>query len=289
MKVLITGADGQLGYDVKGLFSARGIEAIGTDRDMLDFSVKAQVEEILTDIEPDVVIHCGAYTAVDMAETDRDTAYAVNVKGTSYLAQWCEQYTAKLVYISTDYVYDGTKTEPYIESDAVNPLNYYGQTKYEGELAVTESLEDYIIIRTSWVFGAHGNNFVKTMLQLGEKLDKIMVVDDQWGSPTYTQDLAQLIYQLVMNDETGLFHGHNEGYCTWHDFATAIMKVGDLQCTVHPTTTEAYNSKLTKVVAPRPMNNCLSTDKLGDWKLPAWQDALERYMAELRTDKIVES
>lgn len=272
MKVLVTGANGQLGYDVIMRLDSEGIEYLGTDRGSLDITSKDQVKRVISDYKPEVVIHCAAYTAVDKAEDEKDLCYSVNVLGTKYVAEACEEIDAKMVYISTDYVFDGEGNQPFEVSDKPNPINYYGQTKYEGELEVQRLLSKYFIVRISWVFGKHGNNFVKTMLRLGRERDKLSVVADQIGSPTYTYDLAKLLVEIIKTDKFGIYHATNEGYCSWYDFACEIFKRAGINVKVIPIKTEDYPTK-----ARRPKNSKLNSKNtiIRLHELPNYKKALE--------------
>jgi len=257
MKVLVTGANGQLGYDVIKRLEKSGIQYLGTDRDTLDITNQENVKRVIRDYNPNVVIHCAAYTAVDKAEDEREICHAVNVLGTIYIAEACKEIDAKMVYISTDYVFDGEGDKPFEVTDKPNPINYYGQTKYEGELEVQRLLDKYFIVRISWVFGSNGNNFVKTMLRLGTERDEISVVADQIGSPTYTYDLAKLLVEMIQTDKYGVYHATNEGYCSWYQFACEIFKQAGMDVKVNPIKTEDYPTR-----AKRPKNSRLSKEKL---------------------------
>lgn len=257
MKVLVTGANGQLGYDVIKRLDSEGIEYLGTDRDSLDITNEEQVKKVISDYNADVVIHCAAYTAVDKAEDEKELCYSINVLGTKYVAEACKETNAKMVYISTDYVFDGEGDKPFEVTDKPNPINYYGKTKYEGELEVQELLDKYFVVRISWVFGINGNNFVKTMLRLGKERDEISVVADQIGSPTYTPDLARLLFEMIQTDKYGVYHVTNEGYCSWYEFACEIFKQAGMVVKVNPINTEDYPTR-----ARRPANSRLSKESL---------------------------
>jgi len=280
MKVLVTGVYGQLGYDVVKELKKRGHTAIGTDVDSMDITDAAAVRTILTKANPDVVIHCAAYTAVDAAEDNVDLCRRINAEGTSNIARICKALDCKMIYISTDYVFDGEGTHFWQPDDLRSPLNVYGQTKYEGELAVESLLEKYYIVRIAWVFGINGKNFIKTMLNLGKTRDKLTVVCDQIGSPTYTFDLARLLVDMAETDKYGRYHATNEGLCSWYEFACEIFKqAGYDHVTVSPVSSDQYPAK-----AKRPSNSRMSKDKLtanGFDRLPTWQDALKRYLKEL--------
>ena len=280
MKILVTGVKGQLGYDVVKELEKRGIEAVGVDIDEMDITDAASVDKVIKEANPDAVIHCAAYTAVDAAEENEDLCRKVNADGPRNIARVCKELDIKMIQISTDYVFDGTGERPWEPDDQCGPKSVYGQTKYEGELAVQETLDKYFIVRIAWVFGINGKNFVKTMLGLSEKYDTLRVVNDQFGSPTYTYDLAKLLVDMVLTDKYGIYHATNEGICSWYDFACAIFKEAGIEMNVIPVTSEEYGAK-----ANRPANSRMSKEKLvenGFAKLPAWQDALSRYVAILK-------
>ena len=279
MKVLVTGVKGQLGFDVVGELNKRGITSIGVDIDEMDITDPESVKTVIGEAAPDAVIHCAAYTAVDAAEDNEDLCRRVNRDGTQNIANVCKELDCKMVYISTDYVFDGEGTRPWEPDDKQTPLNVYGQTKYEGELAVMNTLSKYFIVRIAWVFGINGKNFVKTMLNLAKTHDKLTVVNDQTGSPTYTYDLARLLVDMVLTDKYGIYHATNEGFVTWYDFACEIFKTAGVDIEVLPVPSSEYPTK-----AKRPSNSRMSKDKLkenGFEPLPSWQDALKRYIAEL--------
>ena len=235
-----------------------------------------------SDVE--AVIHCAAYTAVDAAEDNVEICHKINAEGTENIAKVCKELDLKMIYISTDYVFNGEGTRPWEPDDEREPLNVYGQAKYEGELAVEKYLEKYYIVRIAWVFGVNGKNFIKTMLNLSETHDELSVVNDQIGSPTYTYDLAKLLVDMVETDKYGRYHATNEGLCTWYEFATEIFRQAGKEITVHPVTSEQFPSK-----AKRPHNSRMSKDKLeanGFDRLPTWQDALNRY---LKTIGVIEA
>ena len=286
MKVFVTGVGGQLGYDVINELKRRGCEAFGSDITesadiQLDITDKTSVERVLTEIKPDAVIHCAAWTAVDAAEDEenKENVYAVNVTGTRNIAEVCKKIDCKMVYISTDYVFNGQGTEPR-KADCKDfaPLNYYGQTKLEGELAVAELLDKFFIVRIAWVFGLNGKNFIKTMINVGKKYDTVRVVNDQIGTPSYTYDLARLLVDMVETEKYGYYHATNEGgYISWYDFCCEFYKQYGLKTKVIPVTTEEYG--LSK--AARPFNSRLDKCKLkemGFEPLPTWQDAVKRYL-----------
>lgn len=302
MKIFVTGVGGQLGHDVMNELIARGYEGVGSDiaavysgvQDgtavtsapyvSLDITDKEAVTKVITDVHPDVIVHCAAWTAVDMAEDDDkvEKVRAINATGTQYIADVAKAIDAKMEYISTDYVFDGQGTEPW-EPDCKDykPMNVYGQTKLEGELAVANTLSKYFIVRIAWVFGKNGNNFIKTMLKVGKTHNEVRVVNDQIGTPTYTLDLARLLVDMLETDKYGYYHATNEGgYISWYDFTKEIYKVAGYTTKVTPVTTEEYG--LSK--AARPFNSRLDKSKLvenGFKPLPTWQDAVKRYIDEL--------
>jgi len=281
MRVLVTGVKGQLGYDVVNELGKRGHEAVGVDVEEMDITDTEAVEKGITEANVEAVIHCAAYTAVDAAEDNKEICRKVNVDGTENIAKVCKKLDLKMIYISTDYVFDGLGTRPWEPDDKQEPMNVYGQTKYEGELAVTKHLDKYYIVRIAWVFGVNGKNFIKTMLNLGETKDQLTVVCDQVGSPTYTYDLAVLLVDMVETDKYGFYHATNEGLCSWYEFACEIFKQAGMNVTVVPVTTAEY----TKAKAKRPYNSRMNKDKLdanGFKRLPAWQDALARYLKIIR-------
>ena len=302
MKIFVTGVAGQLGHDVMNELASRGYVGVGTDlaesyggiQDgsyvttaeyvSLDITNKEAVMNIIKTVNPDVVVHCAAWTAVDLAEDEDKQAKvkAINVDGTQNIADACKEVDAKMVYISTDYVFDGQGTEPWQPNcKDYKPLNVYGQTKLGGELAVSNTLSKYFIVRIAWVFGKNGNNFIKTMLNVGKKFDTLRVVNDQIGTPTYTFDLARLLVDMFETDKYGYYHATNEGgYISWYDFAREIFKQAGYTTKVNPVTTEEYG--LSK--AARPFNSRLDKSKLVDngfKPLPTWQDALARYLKEM--------
>ena len=278
MTVLVTGVKGQLGYDVVNELEKRGHVAIGVDIDEMDITDAASVQKVITEAAPDAVIHCAAYTAVDAAEDNVDLCRRVNADGTENIAKVCKALNIKMMYISTDYVFNGQGERPWEPDDERQPLNIYGQTKYEGELAV-EKLEKFFIVRIAWVFGINGKNFIKTMLNLGKTRDKLTVVADQIGSPTYTFDLARLLVDMIETDKYGRYHATNEGLCSWYEFACEIFRQAGISVSVAPVTSDQYPAK-----AKRPMNSRMDKSKLeenGFERLPSWQDALGRYLKEL--------
>lgn len=278
MKVFVTGVKGQLGHDVVNELEKRGHEAIGVDIEEMDITDGEAVKRVMTQAAPEAVIHCAAYTAVDAAEDHEELCRRVNALGTENIAKVCRDLNCKLMYISTDYVFNGQGTRPWEPDDEREPLNVYGQTKYEGELAV-ETLEKYFIVRIAWVFGINGKNFIKTMLNLGKTRDSLTVVDDQIGSPTYTYDLARLLVDMVETDRYGRYHATNEGLCSWYQFACRIFEEAGISVKVSPVTSDMYPAK-----AKRPMNSRMDKSKLGEMgfePLPAWEDALKRYLRDL--------
>lgn len=280
MRVLVTGVKGQLGYEVCRELTVRGIENRGVDIDDFDLTDEKAVMEAISAYRPDAVVHCAAYTAVDRAEENEDVCRAVNVDGTRFVARACRAVDAEMVYFSTDYVFPGTGEDFYEVDSPKGPQSVYGRTKLEGEEAVRETLEKYFILRISWVFGINGNNFIRTMLRLSNDHDTLRVVCDQIGSPTYAHDLAPLICDMLATEKYGTYHATNEGVCSWAEFAEAIMKAADRPTRIIPVTTEEYGAK-----AARPRNSRMSKkslDEAGFARLPSWQDALRRYLAELR-------
>lgn len=279
MKVLVTGVTGQLGHDVARELEKRHIEYKGTGSREMDISDAEAVKRVITAYHPDAIIHCAAYTAVDKAEDDYGRAMDVNAKGTLAIAKAAKEIAAKMLYVSTDYVFNGQGTEPFTVDAATAPLNVYGLTKLFGEEAVQMELSKYFIVRISWVFGKNGNNFIKTMLRLGQTHEELTVVSDQWGSPTYTADLAPLLCDVISTDAYGIYHATNEGITNWAEFAAYIMEQAHLPCKVRPIPSSDYPTK-----AVRPLNSRLdksSLDKAGFSKLPDWKDALKRYLEEL--------
>ncbi|WP_318708923.1 dTDP-4-dehydrorhamnose reductase [Candidatus Acetatifactor stercoripullorum] len=279
MKVLVTGVKGQLGFDVVNELTERGIEAVGVDIDQMDITDAASVDKVIKEAGPDAVIHCAAYTAVDAAEENEESCRRVNAEGTQNIANICKELDIKMLYISTDYVFSGEGERPWEPEDACDPKSVYGQTKYEGELAVKNTLDKYFIVRIAWVFGVNGKNFIKTMLNLAKTHDTIRVVNDQFGSPTYTYDLAKLLADMVQTEKYGVYHATNEGVCSWYEFACEIFRKAKVQVNVIPVSTEEYGAK-----APRPHNSRMSKEKLtenGFERLPSWQDALERFLKKI--------
>lgn len=280
MKILVTGVKGQLGYDVMKVLHQRDAACLGADIEDFDITDAAATAAFIERYSPDAVIHCSAYTAVDRAEEEAALCERVNVDGARNIAAACKKIGAKMVYISTDYVFPGTGERFYETDDPTGPLNVYGKTKLGGELAVQELLERYFIVRVSWVFGKNGNNFVKTMLRLGQERDQVNVVCDQIGSPTYTADLAPLLCDMVATEKYGVYHATNEGICSWADFAAEIFRLGRCRAKVNPILSSEYPVK-----AVRPFNSRMSKkslDAAGFSRLPSWQDALVRYLKEIQ-------
>ena len=279
MKLLVTGVKGQLGYDVCKVLSARGIEHRGVDIEDFDITNVQATHDYIAAYRPDGVIHCSAWTAVDRAEDELEKVRAVNAEGPRNIASVCKEIGAKLVYISTDYVFPGTGDRFYEPDDPTGPLGAYGVTKLEGEQAVQALLERYFIVRVSWVFGKNGNNFVRTMLRLAETKSELNVVCDQIGSPTYTADLAPLLCDMVESEKYGVYHATNEGICSWAEFAEEIFRLAGKDVKVNPVPTSEYPTR-----AVRPLNSRMSKAKLeamGFSRLPDWHDALVRYLREL--------
>ena len=276
MKVLVTGASGQLGYDVCKVLDTRKIEYYAPALEELDITNRPMALDILRECRPDAVIHCAAYTAVDKAEDEPEKCWIINVDGTRNLAEGCKEINAKLLYISTDYVFEGTGNQFNEVDDPVNPQNVYGMSKLAGELVVKSLLEKYFIVRTSWVFGKNGNNFVKTMLRLAETMAEVSVVCDQIGSPTYTADLAPLLCDMIQTEKYGVYHATNGGVCSWAEFAEEIFRLTGKNVRVRAIPTGEY---LTKAI--RPLNSRISKAKLlvaGFAQLPDSLEALERYL-----------
>ena len=299
MRVFVTGVGGQLGFDVMNELNKRGYEGIGSDilesvplnmsYIQLDITDNKAVESTIEEINPDVVIHCAAWTAVDNAEDEENKAkvQAINVDGTRNIAEVCKKINCKMIYISTDYVFNGEGTEPWApDCKEYAPLCEYGRTKLEGEKAVTSILEKYFIVRIAWVFGKNGNNFIKTMLKIGKKFPELRVVNDQIGTPTYTIDLSKLLVDMSESEKYGYYHATNDGgYISWYDYAVEIFRQAGYDTTVIPVTTEEYGISKAK----RPFNSRLDKSKLtenGFKLLPSWQDALERYLKEISIEEL---
>ena len=301
MVIFVTGVCGQLGHDVVNNAAARGYEVYGSDIQpvysgvadgsavtsapyvQLDITDQSAVTGVIEEIRPDAIIHCAAWTAVDAAEDEenREKVDKINHLGTRYIAEAARSIDCKMLYLSTDYVFDGQGERPWEPDDkCYSPLNIYGQSKLDGEQAVSSTLDKYFIVRIAWVFGVNGKNFIKTMLNLGKTRDSLTVVNDQFGSPTYTYDLAKLLVDMVQTDKYGIYHATNEGICTWYEFACEIFKQAGLNVNVAPVTADQYPAK-----AKRPSNSRMSKDKLeenGFERLPSWQDALARYLKEIQ-------
>lgn len=283
MKYLITGGTGQLGHDiVKELISRGELNYLAPTTKEMNITNKDEVEKVILGYKPDIIFHCAAYTAVDKAEEDRENCYNVNVNGTKNIVEVAKRINTKVVYISTDYVFDGTKKTEYETEDITNPINYYGYTKLLGEKEV-QQLNDYLIVRISWVFGENGKNFVKTMLNLAETKTELSIVSDQIGSPTYTKDLSKLLLDMIENNKKGLFFATNEDFCSWYEFAEYIFKINNINIKLNKVLTKDY-----KTLAKRPLNSKLSKNKLdeeGLTRLPSWQDATSRFCKVLKKEK----
>lgn len=302
MKFFVTGVAGQLGHDVMNELAKRGYEGVGSDiasqysgvedgssvttmpYAQMDITDAKAVRETILSVKPDVVVHCAAWTAVDLAEDEdkKEKVYAINVKGTQNIADVCKELDCKVIYISTDYVFNGQGTEPWQpDCKDYQPLNVYGKTKLEGELAISNTVSKYFIVRIAWVFGLNGKNFIKTMLSVGKTHDEVRVVNDQIGTPTYTYDLSRLLVDMAETDKYGYYHATNEGgYISWYDFTCEIYKQAGLSTKVTPVTTAEYGVSK----AARPFNSRLDKSKLtenGFKPLPTWQDALSRYLKEI--------
>ncbi|KAF0226230.1 MAG: dTDP-4-dehydrorhamnose reductase [Erysipelotrichaceae bacterium] len=277
MKILVTGVKGQLGYDVVNELTLRGIETVGVDVDEMDITDAQAVRSVITESKVDAVIHCAAYTAVDKAEDMPEVCKKVNVDGTKNIAQVCSDHGLKMVYISTDYVFDGLGTEAFEIDSPKNPNNIYGQSKSDGEDEVIKLVANHFIVRISWAFGINGNNFINTMIKLGKERGEVKVVNDQIGSPTYTFDLARLLADMIVSDKYGIYHATNEGYCSWYDFAVEIFQQANM---AHVRVIPVDSSEF-PVKAVRPLNSRLSKKSLDDngfKRFPKWEDALSRYL-----------
>ena len=276
MKVLVTGVKGQLGYDVVKDLEKRGHQPIGVDRDEMDLMDNEAIRTFILNLKPEAIIHCAAYTAVDKAEEEVETCYQINAEAVKVISECAKELDVKLIYISTDYVFDGTKEGEYVETDLPNPINVYGASKLKGEQYVQTLLEKYYIVRIAWVFGVNGNNFIKTMRRLGAERDELNIINDQVGSPTYTADLAPLLVDMMETDKYGIYHGTNEETCSWYEFANEIFKQSGIEVKTNPITTDQYPT-----AAKRPMNSRMSKAKLkanGFNLLPTWQEALAHYL-----------
>ncbi len=283
MRFLITGVKGQLGYDLDRELRKRGHEVTGVDLQEMDITDPEACERVITEAHVDGVFHCAAYTAVDASENDEALCMRINVEGTVNVARVCEHLDIKMMYISTDYVFNGQGERPWEPDDLREPVNVYGKSKYLGEIAVTDHVEKFFIVRTSWVFGANGRNFVKTMLRLGRERDTITVVNDQIGSPTYTCDLSVLLADIMETDRYGFYHVTNEGLCSWYEFTEEIFRQAGMRVQLIPVTSKEYHAN-----ARRPLNSRMSKEKLtqnGFRRLPDWKDALGRYLAQLRREE----
>lgn len=276
MRIIVTGSSGQLGSDVVAELIKNDCEVIRADLPKIDITDKAAVNELISSSQADGVIHCAAFTNVDLAETEKEKCQSINIDGTFNLAEACQKHSVKLLYISTDYVFDGNGDKPFEIDSPKNPCNFYGLSKLGGEEAIIENCSKAFIVRISWVFGENGKNFVKTMLRLSEERNEISVVNDQIGSPTYTKDLAKLLCNMIFSDKYGIYHATNEGYCSWAEFASKIMEISGSSTKIIPISSDDY-----KTAAVRPKNSRLSKESLdrnGFSRLPGWEDALRRYL-----------
>lgn len=280
MKILITGSKGQLGHDLMNELEKRGIEYIGVDVEEMDITDADACRRVITEAAPDAVIHCAAYTAVDAAEDNVELCRKINAEGTKNIAEVCRDLDIKMMYISTDYVFNGEGTRPWEPDDHREPLNIYGLTKYEGEVYIERLVKKFFTVRIAWVFGVNGKNFIKTMLRLGKERGAVSVVDDQIGSPTYTYDLARLLVDMIQTEEYGRYHATNVGLCSWYEFACEIFRQAGMdEVTVTPVDSSQFPAK-----AKRPKNSRMDRSKLvekGFTPLPTWQDALGRYLKEI--------
>ncbi len=276
MKILVTGIKGQLGYDVVKALKLRGHQPIGVDREEMDLMNDNMIQDFIMNLKPEAIIHCAAYTAVDQAEEEVEICYQINAEAVRVIAECAKALDIVMIYISTDYVFDGTKESEYVETDTPNPINVYGASKLKGEQYVQQLLKKFYIVRISWVFGINGKNFIKTMQRLGKEQNQLNIIHDQFGSPTYTADLAPLLVDMIETNQYGIYHVTNEGYCSWYEFATEIFKQIGLDITLHPITTDEYKTK-----AKRPLNSKMSKKKLnenGFHILPTWKEALKNYL-----------
>lgn len=277
--IIVTGAKGQLGGDVCRELKKRGLLFEGIDKEELDITDKTAVDSFFSDIRADALIHCAAYVAVDKAEDEQELCFKVNETGTENLALICKEKDIKMIYVSTDYVFPGDGEKPYEPYDEKNPLSVYGKSKLKGEEAVINNLSKYFIVRTSWVFGEKNTNFIATMLRISDTRDTVSVVNDQIGSPTYSNDLAVLLCDMVETEKYGIYHGTNEGFCSWYELAVKVFETANKKITVNPVRSEEFPTK-----AVRPKNSRLSKDSLaknGFKKLPDWKNAVERYLANI--------
>lgn len=283
-KLLVTGASGQLGKELVEMCSLSGLTVIGLDRGDADITKSDEIKKLIIESGADAVIHCAAYTAVDRAEDERKLCYDINVNGTKHIAEACREVGAKMLYLSSDYVFNGSGKKPWKTTDQPDPVNYYGKTKYLGELEVQKALDRYFIVRISWLYGHSGGNFVKTMVNLATKVDpetgslrdRINVVDDQIGSPTNALDLAKLLCEMIQTEKYGIYHASNEGYCSWFEFASAIFALAGIKIKVNGIPSANYTAK-----AVRPKNSRLdksSLTEMGFQRLPHWKDSLRRYL-----------
>lgn len=276
--ILVTGGNGQLGTELRLLLDERKISYLATDSNELDITDKEAVEKFLTKHKPNFIIHCAAYTAVDKAEDEgKDACFQVNVEGTKNIAKAASKLGATVIYISTDYVFDGENKTPINEKQPVKPINIYGQTKYEGEIAIQNHLENFYIVRTSWVFGEHGHNFVYTMLKLSKERKRLTIVNDQIGRPTWTRTLAEfLVHIYLTHPEYGVYHLSNDNYCSWYEFASEILKDKDIE--IIPVTSDQFIQK-----ANRPMYSVMSLEKAKstNFIIPTWKEALKRFLIEI--------
>lgn len=277
--IVITGNNGQLGYDIERICIDHKLDFIGTDKDRLDITNKLQVDDFFNNHPIDTFIHCAAFTAVDLAEDNPDLCYQVNTDAVKYIVDACVLHNVKLIFISTDYVFNGLKEGIYQTDDVTSPISVYGKSKADAEAYIQEKLTKFFIVRISWAFGLHGKNYVRTMLRLGKEKESISVVSDQIGSPTYTKDVASLLIEMANSDKFGIYHATNDGYCSWADFTRYIFLQAGISTPVYDILTKDYFTK-----AKRPLNSKLSKDKLeenGFKKLPTWQSAVDRYLKEL--------
>jgi dTDP-4-dehydrorhamnose reductase len=284
MKILVTGYTGQLGYDVVREGVIRGIDMVGIGSKDLNITNGPYVYKYIKEMKPDAIIHCAAYTAVDKAEDDKVNCWKVNVEGTANLANAAKEFAAKFIYISTDYVFDGLGKVPFIETDVPNPVGFYGLSKYEGEKVVQSLLNEWFIVRISWVFGMNGSNFVKTILELSETHDELNIVGDQVGSPTYTFELSRLLLDMIQTENYGIYHATNEGFCSWAEFAKEIFYITNKTTKVNSISSEEYPTR-----AIRPKNSRMSKQKLienGFNPLPTWQESLEHFLKTLKLEGI---
>jgi dTDP-4-dehydrorhamnose reductase len=284
MKILVTGYTGQLGYDVVREGVIRGIDMIGIGSKDLNITDGPDVYKFIQEMKPDAIIHCAAYTAVDKAEDDKENCWKVNVEGTAHLANAAKEFAVKFIYISTEYVFDGLGKIPFIETDVPKPVGFYGLSKYEGEKAVQSLLNEWFIVRISWVFGINGSNFVKKILELSATHDELNIVGDQVGSPTYTLELSRLLLDMIQSEKYGIYHATNEGFCSWAEFANEIFYLTNKTTKVNSISSEEYPTR-----AIRPKNSRMSKQKLienGFKPLPTWQVSLEHFLEILKLEGI---